>query len=397
MERKDKAGTSAKPITCKAAVCFAPGDPLQVTDIVVAPPKEGEVRIKILYAALCHTDEFARSGVDPEVTFPCILGHEAVGVVESVGKNVSTCAVGDLVIPSFMPECFAEDFKARTCAMCEGFEKHKTHLCGKIRRFTAQGVMAADGRPRFSLQTDGSPVYHFMGTSAFSEYTVSHQESVAVIPANAPPEKVCLLGCGVATGLGAVWNTANVEAGSTVAILGLGCVGLACVQAARRRGAKEILAVDKNKSKFELARTMGATKCIDPAEYEDRPIQEVIAELTNGGVDYAFECVGNQHLMRACLECTHKGWGVGTIVGVCAKEVSTRPFNLIVGRTWKGSAFGGWRVRTHVPQLVQMYLDGEIKLDEFISHRMELSEVNGAIRLLHAGDGIRTVLKVTAD
>ncbi|CBZ55131.1 putative alcohol dehydrogenase class III [Neospora caninum Liverpool] len=370
---------------------------MQVTDIVVHPPKEGEVRIKILYAALCHTDEFSRSGADPEAKFPCVLGHEATAVVESVGKGVSTCAVGDFVIPCFMPECFAEDVQARTCGMCEGYEKLKTHLCGKIRQFTAQGVMAADGKPRFSLKADGSPVYHFMGTSAFSEYTVCHQESVAVIPRDAPPEKVCLLGCGVATGLGAVWNTANVEEGSTVAVFGLGCVGLACVQAAQRRGAREVLAIDKNEKKFDLARHLGATKCINPAEYGDRPIQDVIVELTNGGVDYAFECVGNQHLIRASLECTHKGWGVGTVVGVCAKEVSTRPFNLILGRTWKGSAFGGWRPRTQVPQLVQKYLDGEIKLDEFISHRMTLSEVNEAIRLLHLGDGIRTVLKVTAD
>ncbi|PFH34156.1 Zn-containing alcohol dehydrogenase [Besnoitia besnoiti] len=397
MTTEGQAQNGRQPLTCKAAVCFGPGEPLQLTDVVVDPPKEGEVRIKILYSALCHTDEFTRSGADSEGRFPCILGHEATGVVESVGEGVTTCEVGDLVIPCYQAQCLEGDLKGRKCPMCVGYEKHKTNLCGKIRAFTGQGVMAADGKPRFTLKSDGSPIYHFMGTSTFSEYTVCHQESVAVIAPDAAPEKVCLLGCGVATGLGAVWNSANVEPGSTVAVFGLGCVGLACIEGAKHRGAKEIIAIDLNAQKFELARQFGATKCVNPADHGDRPIQDVIIELTDGGVDYSFECIGNVKVMRAALECAHKGWGVSTVVGVASGEISTRPFQLVTGRTWKGSAFGGWQSRAEVPKLVQMYLNNEIKLDEYISHRMQLSDINEAIRLLHAGDGIRTVMKIASE
>eukprot|EP00920_Eleutheroschizon_duboscqi_P042048 GHVT01100748.1.p1 GENE.GHVT01100748.1~~GHVT01100748.1.p1 ORF type:complete len:377 (-),score=55.09 GHVT01100748.1:1402-2532(-) len=351
-------GTVGKAITCRAAVAFTAKQPLKVLDVVVAPPQDGEVRIRITHTALCHTDEFTLSGADPEGRFPCILGHEAAGIVESVGPGVTTCKPGDHVIPCYQAECFSADRVARRCVTCVGYEKGKTNLCGKIRSFTGRGVMKADASSRFKL-LDGTPIFHFMGTSTFSEYTVCHEESVAVIPAEAPLDKVCLLGCGVSTGLGAVWNTAAVEAGSTVAVFGLGTVGLSVIDGSKIANASRIIAVDVDPRKFEKAKAFGATDCVNPTDFKNQNIQDVVVEMTQGGVDYSFECIGNVQVMRQALECTRKGWGTSVVIGVAASgtEISTRPFQLVTGRSWKGSAFGGWQSRSKVPELVQQYMD----------------------------------------
>eukprot|EP00920_Eleutheroschizon_duboscqi_P042043 GHVT01100743.1.p1 GENE.GHVT01100743.1~~GHVT01100743.1.p1 ORF type:complete len:350 (-),score=51.61 GHVT01100743.1:1847-2896(-) len=274
-------GTVGKAITCRAAVAFTAKQPLKVLDVVVAPPQDGEVRIRITHTALCHTDEFTLSGADPEGRFPCILGHEAAGIVESVGPGVTTCKPGDHVIPCYQAECFSADRVARRCVTCVGYEKGKTNLCGKIRSFTGRGVMKADASSRFKL-LDGTPIFHFMGTSTFSEYTVCHEESVAVIPAEAPLDKVCLLGCGVSTGLGAVWNTAAVEAGSTVAVFGLGTVGLSVIDGSKIANASRIIAVDVDPRKFEKAKAFGATDCVNPTDFKNQNIQDVVVEMTQG-------------------------------------------------------------------------------------------------------------------
>ena len=297
--------TAGKPITCRAAIAFQAKSPLEVVDVDVAPPQKGEVRVQITHTALCHTDAFTLSGQDPEGLFPSILGHEAAGIVESVGEGVTTVKPGDSVIPCYQAECFEEDRAKNTCVTCRGYVKDKTNLCGKIRSYTGNGVMASDGKPRFKY--NGQDIFHFMGTSTFSEYTVLHEESVAVIDKSAPLDKVCLLGCGITTGLGAVENTADVQPGSSVAVFGLGALGLACIDAARMRGAAEIIAIDVNPNKFKMAKEFGATKCVNPTDYNDKPIQEVIVEMSKGGVDYSFECIGNVKVMRAALECTAKG------------------------------------------------------------------------------------------
>ena len=367
-------------ITCKAAIAWGPGQPLTIEEVQVMPPQAGEVRVRLVATGVCHTDAFTLSGEDPEGVFPCILGHEGGGIVESVGAGVTSVKVGDHVIPLYTPEC-------GECKFCKS---GKTNLCQKIRATQGKGLMP-DGTTRFSK--DGQPIYHYMGTSTFSEYTVLPEISVAKVDSTAPLEEVCLLGCGVTTGIGAVMNTAKVKAGESVAIFGLGGIGLSAIIGARLAKAGRIIAIDINESKFELARKLGATDCINPNDY-DKPIQEVIVELTDGGVDFSFECIGNVKVMRAALECCHKGWGESVIIGVAGagQEISTRPFQLVTGRVWRGSAFGGVRGRSELPSYVQRYLKGEFRLDDFITHTLPLEQINEAFELMHAGKSIRTVI-----
>ncbi|WP_421217357.1 S-(hydroxymethyl)glutathione dehydrogenase/class III alcohol dehydrogenase [Aeromonas enteropelogenes] len=367
-------------IKCKAAIAWGPGQPLSIEEVEVMPPQAGEVRVRIVATGVCHTDAFTLSGEDPEGVFPCILGHEGGGIVESVGEGVTSVKVGDHVIPLYTPEC-------GECKFCKS---GKTNLCQKIRATQGKGLMP-DGTTRFSK--DGQPIYHYMGTSTFSEYTVLPEISIAKVDPAAPLEEVCLLGCGVTTGIGAVMNTAKVKEGESVAIFGLGGIGLSAVIGARLAKAGRIIAIDINESKFELARKLGATDCINPNDF-DKPIQEVIVELTDGGVDFSFECIGNVKVMRAALECCHKGWGESVIIGVAGagQEISTRPFQLVTGRVWRGSAFGGVRGRSELPSYVQRYMQGEFKLDDFITHTMPLEQINEAFDLMHEGKSIRTVI-----
>ncbi|MFL9692854.1 S-(hydroxymethyl)glutathione dehydrogenase/class III alcohol dehydrogenase [Aeromonas veronii] len=372
--------TQVQSIKCKAAIAWGPGQPLSIEEVEVMPPQAGEVRVRIVATGVCHTDAFTLSGEDPEGVFPCILGHEGGGIVESVGEGVTSVKVGDHVIPLYTPEC-------GECKFCKS---GKTNLCQKIRSTQGKGLMP-DGTTRFSK--DGQPIYHYMGTSTFSEYTVLPEISIAKVDPAAPLEEVCLLGCGVTTGIGAVMNTAKVKEGESVAIFGLGGIGLSAVIGARLAKAGRIIAIDINESKFELARKLGATDCINPNDY-DKPIQEVIVELTDGGVDFSFECIGNVKVMRAALECCHKGWGESVIIGVAGagQEISTRPFQLVTGRVWRGSAFGGVRGRSELPSYVQRYMQGEFRLDDFITHTMPLEQINEAFDLMHEGKSIRTVI-----
>jgi len=371
---------TAQTIKSKAAVAWSVGQPLTMEEVDVMPPQKGEVRVKMIATGVCHTDAFTLSGDDPEGIFPCILGHEGGGIVESIGEGVTSVKVGDHVIPLYTPEC-------GECKFCKS---GKTNLCQKIRETQGKGLMP-DGTTRFSK--DGQPIFHYMGTSTFSEYTVLPEISLAKINPEAPLEEVCLLGCGVTTGMGAVMNTAKVEAGATVAIFGLGGIGLSAIIGASMAKAARIIAIDINESKFELARKLGATDCINPKNY-DKPIQDVIVELTDGGVDYSFECIGNVHVMRSALECCHKGWGESVVIGVAGagQEISTRPFQLVTGRVWKGSAFGGVKGRSELPEYVNRYMAGEFKLDDFITHTMGLEQVNDAFDLMHEGKSIRTVI-----
>ena len=364
----------------RAAVAWEAGQPLAIETIDVAPPRAGEVLVRIVATGVCHTDAFTLSGEDPEGLFPAILGHEGGGVVEEVGPDVTSVAVGDHVIPLYTPEC-------GTCEFCAS---GKTNLCQAIRSTQGQGLMP-DGSSRFSL--DGRSLHHYMGTSTFSEYTVLPEIALARINPAAPLDKVCLLGCGITTGIGAVLNTAKVEAGSSVAVFGLGGIGLSVIQGAVMANAERIIAVDVNPEKFEMARQLGATDFVNPKDH-DAPIQDVIVELTKGGVDYSFECVGNVNLMRAALECCHKGWGESVIIGVAGagQEIRTRPFQLVTGRVWRGTAFGGVRGRSELPGYVDRYLDGEIRIDEMITHTLSLDEINEAFDLMHAGSSIRSVV-----
>ena len=326
--------------------------------------------------------------MDPEGLFPCVLGHEAAGVVESVGEGVTSVKPGDAVIPCYQAYC--ADLEAQPCKFCL---HPKTNLCQAVRGWTGRGVMKADNKSRFTLAADGTPLLHFMGTSTFSEYTVVHEVSCAKVNPKAPLDKVCLLGCGVSTGWGAVLNTAKVQPGNTVAVFGLGAVGLACIEAAVEAKAGHIIAVDTNPDKFDVARRWGATDCVNPKD-SSTPVQQVIVDLTDGGVDFSFECVGNVEVMRAALECCHKGWGESVIVGVAAagQEIKTRPFQLVTGRVWRGTAFGGYKSRIAVPQLVEKYLSGATKLDEYVTHTMRFDQINEAFDLLHAGKCLRVVL-----
>ncbi len=367
-------------IKSRAAVAFGPGQPLQIVEVDVAPPQAGEVLVRIVASGVCHTDAFTLSGDDPEGIFPAILGHEGGGIVEAVGEGVTSLAVGDHVIPLYTAEC-------RTCKFCTS---GKTNLCQSVRETQGKGLMP-DGTTRFSYK--GEPIYHYMGTSTFSEYTVVAEVSLAKVPKDAPIEKICLLGCGVSTGIGAVLNNGKVEEGATVAIFGLGGIGLAAIIGAKMAKASRIIAVDINPGKFDIARELGATDCVNPKDF-DKPIQEVIVEMTDGGVDYSFECVGNVQLMRAALESCHKGWGESVIIGVAGagQEISTRPFQLVTGRVWRGSAFGGVKGRTELPGYVEKAQSGEIPLDTFITHTMGLEDINKAFDLMHEGKSIRSVI-----
>ena len=369
-----------KMIKTRAAVAWAPDQPLSIEQVDLIPPQRGEVLVRIVATGVCHTDAYTLSGKDPEGRFPTILGHEGGGVVEALGEGVTSVAVGDHVIPLYTPEC-------GECNFCKS---GKTNLCQAIRATQGRGLMP-DGTTRFSK--NGIPIYHYMGTSTFSEYTVIPEISLAKISKEAPLEKVCLLGCGVTTGMGAVSNTAKVKAGDTVAVFGLGGIGLAVIIGAVKARAERIIAIDINSDKFEIARQLGATDVVNPKDYA-RPIQEVIIEMTGGGVDFSFECIGDVKVMRSALECCHKGWGESIIIGVAGagEEICTRPFQLVTGRVWRGSAFGGVKGRTELPGYVQRYLDGEFELDTFITHTMGLEQINQAFDLMHAGKSIRTVI-----
>jgi len=364
----------------RAAVAFGAKQVLQVVEIDVAPPHKGEVLVRITHTGVCHTDAYTLSGDDPEGLFPAVLGHEGAGIVVEVGEGVTSVEPGDHVIPLYTAEC-------RMCKFCLS---GKTNLCQAVRATQGRGVMP-DGTSRLSYK--GQPLFHYMGTSTFSEYTVVAEVSLAKINPAADPQQVCLLGCGVTTGLGAVSNTAKVKPGDTVAVFGLGGIGLAVVQGARIAGAGRIIGIDTNPGKFDLARVMGATDCVNPREF-DKPIQEVIVEMTDGGVDFSFECIGNVQVMRAALECCHKGWGESIIIGVAGagQEISTRPFQLVTGRVWRGSAFGGVKGRTQLPGMVEQAMSGEIALGPFVTHTMPLERINEAFDLMHEGKSIRTVI-----
>ena len=364
----------------RAAIALEAGKPLTLTDIDVQDPKAGEVLVRIVATSVCHTDAYTLSGKDPEGLFPSVLGHEGAGIVEAVGPGVTSLQPGDHVIPLYTAEC----------GKCKFCLSGKTNLCGAVRATQGQGLMP-DGTSRFSL--DGKTLHHYMGTSTFSEYTVLPEVSLAKVSKEAPLDKICLLGCGVTTGIGAVLNTARVEPGATVAVFGLGAIGLAVIQGSVMAKAARIIAIDVNPDKFELARQFGATDFVNPKDYSD-PIQQVIVDLTDGGVDYSFECIGNVNVMRSALECCHKGWGESIIIGVAGagEEIATRPFQLVTGRVWRGSAFGGVKGRSQLPGYVEQYMNGEIKIDEFITHDMPFDKINEAFDLLHEGKSIRTVL-----
>lgn len=364
----------------RAAVAFEPGKPLQIVEIDVAPPRAGEVLLRITHTGVCHTDAFTLSGDDPEGVFPAVLGHEGAGVVVQAGEGVTSVQPGDHVIPLYTAEC-------RQCLFCKS---GKTNLCTAVRATQGKGLMP-DGSTRFSYQ--GQPVYHYMGCSTFSEYTVVAEVSLAKINPAANPEQVCLLGCGVTTGLGAVKNTAKVQPGDSVAVFGLGGIGLAVIQGAKLAKAGRIIAIDTNPAKFELARTFGATDCVNPKDHA-QPIQQVIIEMTGWGVDHSFECIGNVQVMRAALECAHRGWGQSVIIGVAGagREIATRPFQLVTGRRWLGSAFGGVKGRSELPGMVEQAMKGEIKLAPFVTHTLPLENINEAFELMHAGQSIRSVV-----
>eukprot|EP01063_Lacrimia_lanifica_P026679 TRINITY_DN3639_c0_g1_i7.p2 TRINITY_DN3639_c0_g1~~TRINITY_DN3639_c0_g1_i7.p2 ORF type:complete len:397 (+),score=182.92 TRINITY_DN3639_c0_g1_i7:77-1267(+) len=376
--------TAGKVIKCKAAVAYAAKEPLKVVDINVAPPRAGEVRVKVVANALCHTDIYTQSGQDPEGLFPSILGHEAGAVVESVGEGVTSVVPGDHVVPCYTPQCNKPD-----CIFCMS---SKTNLCPCIRATQGKGVMP-DGTSRFT-DMDGNTLYHFMGCSTFSEYTVLAEISCAKISKDLPLEKASLFGCGVSTGLGAVWNTTKVEANSSVAVWGLGAVGLAVIQAAKHAGASRIFAIDMNPKKFEIATQLGATDCLNPKDY-DKPMNQVLVEMTKWGVEYTYDCTGNTTVMRQALEAAHRGWGCSCVIGVAASghEISTRPFQLVTGRRWCGTAFGGWKSRTDVPKLVEMNLSGKLPIDHYITHRFSgVDKINEAIDALHSGECLRAVV-----
>lgn len=392
MEHKDLlssfAQTAGKPITCKAAVAWEPKKPLDVTDITVDPPKKGEVRLKIFANALCHTDIYTLDGCDPEGLFPVILGHEATGVVESVGEGVKSVQPGDIVIPCYTPECLEHD-----CIYCNN---PHTNLCPKIRATQGKGLMP-DNTSRF--HKDGKQIFHFMGCSSFSEYTVVAEISCAKINPHADVNKMCLLGCGISTGWGACHNTCKVTPGSSVVVFGLGAVGLSVIQAAKELGATKIVGVDLNSGKFELAKKLGATECVNPTELPSgTTVKDHLLSKEKWGYNFTYDCTGNTKVMRDALELSHRGFGESCIIGVAAAghEIQTRPFQLVTGRTWKGTAFGGWKSRTEVPKLVTKVMTGETTLDPYISHVLKgLDKVNESIDALHSGECIRAVIEIS--
>lgn len=364
--------------TC-AAVAFKAGAPLEVVEIDLEGPKAGEVLVEIKATGVCHTDEFTRSGDDPEGLFPAVLGHEGAGVVVDVGPGVTSVEVGDHVIPLYTPEC-------RQCKYCLS---GKTNLCQAIRETQGKGLMP-DGTSRFSYK--GETLHHYMGCSTFSNYTVLPEIALAKIRKDAPFDKVCYIGCGVTTGVGAVINTAKVRPGENVVVFGLGGIGLNVIQGARLAGADKIVGIDLNNDKVPLATKFGMTDFINPREVDD--VVGAIQDLTDGGADHSFECIGNVNVMRQALECCHKGWGQSIIIGVAGagQEIATRPFQLVTGRVWKGSAFGGAKGRTDVPQIVDWYMDGRINIDDLITHVMPLEKINDAFDLMHEGKSIRSVV-----
>jgi len=362
----------------RAAVAFAAGTKLQLETVQLEGPRAGEVLVEIRATGICHTDAFTLSGDDPEGLFPAVLGHEGAGVVVEVGPGVTSVRPGDHVIPLYIPEC-------RQCKSCTS---GKTNLCTAIRDTQGRGLMP-DGTSRFSL--NGAPLHHYMGTSTFSNFTVMPEIAVAKIREDAPFDKVCYIGCGVTTGIGAVINTAKVTPGANVAVFGLGGIGLNVLQGARLVGANRIIGVDTNPSKVPLAEKFGMTDFVNPRDTD--PVAAII-ELTGGGADYSFECIGNVNTMRQALECCHRGWGESTIIGVAGagQEISTRPFQLVTGRVWRGTAFGGAKSRTQVPKIVDWYMDGKINIDDLITHTMPLEDINEAFDLMHAGKSIRSVV-----
>ncbi|WP_204829400.1 S-(hydroxymethyl)glutathione dehydrogenase/class III alcohol dehydrogenase [Neisseria lactamica] len=364
----------------RAAVAFAPNQPLQIVEIDVEMPRKGEVLIRNTHTGVCHTDAFTLSGNDPEGVFPVVLGHEGAGVVVAVGEGVSSVKPGDHVIPLYTAEC----------GECEFCRSGKTNLCVSVRDTQGKGLMP-DGTTRFSYQ--GQPIYHYMGCSTFSEYSVVAEVSLAKINPEANHEQVCLLGCGVTTGIGAVHNTAKVQEGDSVAVFGLGAIGLAVVQGARQAKAGRIIAIDTNPSKFELAKQFGATDCLNPNDY-DKPIKDVLLGINKWGIDHTFECIGNVNVMRQALESAHRGWGQSIIIGVAGagQEISTRPFQLVTGRVWKGSAFGGVKGRSELPKMVEDSIKGDIQLEPFVTHTMTLDQINEAFELMHEGKSIRAVI-----
>jgi S-(hydroxymethyl)glutathione dehydrogenase/alcohol dehydrogenase len=365
----------------RAAVAFEPGKPLQVVEVDVEPPRKGEVMIKVTHTGVCHTDAYTLSGTDPEGVFPTILGHEGAGIVVEVGEGVTSVKKGDHVIPLYTPEC-------RQCKSCLS---GKTNLCTAIRGTQGQGVMP-DGTSRFSFK--GKKVHHYMGCSTFSNYTVLPEIALAKIRPDAPFDKVCYIGCGVTTGIGAVINTAKVEAGANVVVFGLGGIGLNVLQGARMVGANMIVGVDLNPDREALGRKFGMTHFVNPKTLGDKDLVAHLVELTDGGADYSFECVGNTKLMRQALECCHRGWGKSIIIGVAGagQEIATRPFQLVTGRSWMGTAFGGAKGRRDVPKIVDWYMDKKIDIDSLITHVMPVEKINDAFHLMHEGKSIRSVV-----
>ena len=363
----------------RAAVAFSAGKPLEIAEVEVGGPAAGEVMVEIKATGVCHTDAFTLSGDDPEGAFPAILGHEGAGVVVEVGEGVKDLNAGDHVIPLYTPEC-------RTCDFCL---HPKTNLCQSIRETQGQGLMP-DRTSRFSL--DGEPILHYMGCSTFSNYTVLPEIALAKVREDAPFDKICYIGCGVTTGIGAVAFTMKVEPGATVAVFGLGGIGLNVIQGAKLVGARRIIGVDLNPDKVPLATQFGMTDFVNPSEVDN--VVDHLIQMTDGGVDYSFECIGNVNVMRQALECCHKGWGQSCIIGVAGagQEISTRPFQLVTGRSWRGTAFGGARGRTDVPKIVDWYMEGKIHIDEMITHTMPLDEINTAFDLMHEGKSIRSVV-----
>ena len=367
-------------ITTKAAVAYQAGEPLKIETVTLGGPQEGEVVVEIKATGVCHTDAYTLSGADPEGLFPAILGHEGAGVVVEVGKGVTSLEKGDHVIPLYIPEC-------RTCEYCLN---PKTNLCQAVRATQGKGLMP-DGTSRFSLGADR--LFHYMGTSTFSNYTVVPEIALAKIRKDAPFDKVCYIGCGVTTGIGAVINTAKVEPGSNVVVFGLGGIGLNVIQGCRLVGADKIIGVDINSRRAAIGEEFGMTHFVNPNELNEDLVPYLV-ELTGGGADYSFECIGNVKVMRDALECCHKGWGVSTIIGVAGagEEISTRPFQLVTGRRWQGTAFGGARGRTDVPKIVDWYMEGKIKIDELITHTYPLADINTAFDVMHKGESIRSVV-----
>ena len=364
----------------RAAVALQAGQPLEIMEVDLEGPREGEVLVEIMATGICHTDEFTKSGADPEGIFPAILGHEGAGIVREVGPGVKDLKVGDHVIPLYTPEC-------RTCEYCLN---PKTNLCQSIRSTQGQGLMP-DGTSRFSL--NGKPIFHYMGTSTFSNFTVMPEIAAAKVNKDAPFDTICYIGCGVTTGIGAVINTAKAEPGCNAVVFGLGGIGLNVIQGLKMIGANMIVGVDLNDDKAVWGQKFGMTHFVNPSKVEGDLVAHLV-ELTGGGADYSFECIGNTNVMRQALECAHKGWGESIIIGVAGagQEISTRPFQLVTGRSWRGSAFGGARGRTDVPQIVDWYMDGKIQIDPMITHTLDLEDINKGFELMHSGESIRSVV-----